>query len=511
MLLGILVAAALLRLINISSEPFWCDEVLSLDIATTFGSVSEMLRYLAQVEFHPPLYYLILRPWTALFGTTEAAVRSLSLLFSLGCVALTYRLAARMFEDRRVGLVAAGLMAVLPLQIEFGQEGRPYAMFCLMGLVAACAVWEHLDSGRKTWAVLYVAATAAGLYLHYSYGFVAVAIAAWWLVEVSAAHRERSRRLLTWAVAQAAVFVAFWPWLDNFLYKILLGGFDIFGLSRVTTPLREPNFFGDLLDSVVWVTKDVRIPAIQNLAVGLAVGLFIWVAATNRRRGGADHRRQYAVLIELAVIPAALFLLAPQSFPYTTLVQRHMIWLTVPIAITVAAVAVRAGRRKGAMLLAVLAASLLPYIVGVVGNDAYFDYDYRLEEGAEYINEHYAEGDVVIVAFSILRSDLTHYLRDDILVETLIPVDYDGRDVWRGRHTLGLVENEIQVRTPSTSRGDVFAKLDRIERKHAPGRIWIYGLTQRDYKAHDWFNEEDWRRSFGSVGDILRLDLYSRK
>ncbi|MEA3248908.1 MAG: glycosyltransferase family 39 protein [Patescibacteria group bacterium] len=511
-LAGIVALAALLRLINIAKEPFWGDEILSLDIATSFGSMAEMLRYIAQVEFHPPLYYIILRPWTMLFGTSEVAVRSLSLLSSIGIVLLVYVLAKRMFDDRRVGLIAAGITAILPLQIEFGQEARPYALFCLLGCVAALSVWEYLQTRRRAWAYVYFFATVVGLYLHYSYSFIAIATALWWVMAVASPAKERGQLLFKWFAVHAAIFVAFWPWLDEFLYKIFLGGFDIIGLKRNLVPIREPNFFGDLFDSVIWVTKDEYVPAIQNLAVALAVGVFIWMAVRLiRGKREAGSGKPFAALVTLTVTPAILFLFAPQSIPYTTLVERHMIWLTVPLTIAIAAVVVRSGKRRGAMLLAVFVASLLPYIVGIVGNDAYFDHDFRLEEGAEYINEHYVEGDVVIVAANILRSDFAHYLREDIPMETLIPVQFRGEDVWRGRHVLGLIENEIQVRIPQTSREEVFAKFDWITEKHSPQRIWVYGLTQRDFKAHDWFEERDWRRSFWSVSDILRLDMYIKR
>lgn len=512
-LTGILVLAAALRLINISKEPYWCDEVLSLDIATTFGSVSEMLRYVAQVEFHPPLYYLFIRPWAALFGTSEASIRSLSLIFGLGIVFMTYVIARRMFADRRIGLLAAGIVAILPIQIEYGQEARPYTMFCFAGCVAVYAAWRHLRSGGRAWAVLYVAATVFGLYLHYSYMFIAAATTLWWLVEASTVRGQRDRRLLDWLAAHAAVFIAFWPWMDKLAYKLLLGRFDIFGLKRNLVPYREPNFFGDLFESVIWVTKDRYVPTIQNLTVALVIGLFIWLAvkvACERKRK-QDSGRTFAVLTALSVIPAVLFLVAPYSVPYTTIVERHVMWITVPIAIIIAAVAVRSGARRGSMLIAVFIASLLPYIVGIVGNDAYFDYDFRLEEGAGYINEHYREGDVVIVSVSILRSDLMHYLREDIPVETLVPVQDKGFDIWRGRHVLGLVENEMQVRIPNSSEEEIIGKFDWVERKHEPRRIWLYGFNKKNAWIDNWFDEETWRRSFRSIGGILPLDMYTKR
>jgi len=512
-LAGILALATALRLINIGKEPFWCDEILSLDIATSFDSASEMLRYLAQVEFHPPLYYLIIRPWVGIFGASEVSLRSLSLIFSLGIVFMVYVIARRMFNDRRIGLLAAGITAVLPLQIEFGQEARPYAMFCFAGCLAVFAVWEHLRSGRRSWLVLYAAASAIGLYLHYSYLFIAVATALWWFAESTPGGKDRRRRMMDWLMAHAAVFVLFWPWMDDLLYKILLGRFDIFGFERNLVSSRAPNFFGNLLDSVIWVTKDNYVPVVQNLAVALAIGVFVWVAV-KMVSGGAGERgsgRTFGALVSLAAIPAALFLVAPYSIPYSAIIERHVIWITVPIAIVISAVAVRAGMKRGAVLIAVFIASLLPYIVGIAVDDSLYDSYFRLQEGAEYINEQYKDGDIVIVPISILRSDFAHYLREDVPIEVLTPVQYRSHDIWRGRHVLGLIENEVQVRIPKTSRTEVFDKFDWIVDKYDPQRVWIYGARGDDYKIHDWFDDGVWRHGFRSIGGVLQLDLYSKR
>ena len=87
-----IVVGALLRLINIAAEPYWVDEVLSIDIVTHFPTYGEMFRYLREVEFHPPLYYAVLKSWVAAFGTSEAATRSLSLIFGIAVIPLTYAL-----------------------------------------------------------------------------------------------------------------------------------------------------------------------------------------------------------------------------------------------------------------------------------------------------------------------------------------------------------------------------------------------------------------------------------
>ncbi len=87
----------------------------------------------------PPIYPAAGLLWTEWFGHSDAAMRSLSVVFGVASVPLLFGIGRRLF-DWRVGLVAALLMAVSPYQVYYSQEYRYYAMFlafCLasMGLL----------------------------------------------------------------------------------------------------------------------------------------------------------------------------------------------------------------------------------------------------------------------------------------------------------------------------------------------------------------------------------------
>ncbi|MFC7541910.1 hypothetical protein ACFQU2_23865 [Siccirubricoccus deserti] len=90
--LGLVTLAAIaLRLWRIDAAGYWSDELFSifwvrqgLDVLWGVG---------LHVETTPPLYYTLLKPWTAAFGETELAGRGFSALFSALAVPLTYRLA----------------------------------------------------------------------------------------------------------------------------------------------------------------------------------------------------------------------------------------------------------------------------------------------------------------------------------------------------------------------------------------------------------------------------------
>ncbi len=146
----ILLLALSLRLVNLQAEPYWGDELLSLDIVEQYrGDLSGMIHYLREVEVHPPLYYIFLKYWTTAFGQETGAVRSLSLFFGLGLIYLSHLFFKKIFNNKNVGLLAAFFTAILPIQIEYSQEARPYIIFTFFGLLSAYFLWQYFYTKKK--------------------------------------------------------------------------------------------------------------------------------------------------------------------------------------------------------------------------------------------------------------------------------------------------------------------------------------------------------------------------
>jgi|GEM_PF-1328455 len=529
----IVLVGAVLRLINLGAEPYWHDEILSLDIATHFESVRTMLRYIGEVEFHPPLYYVLLSLWTGLWGTGEIAVRSLSVIFGLAVIVLTYLAGVRMLGSRKAGLAAALVTALLPMQVEYSQEARPYIFFCLCGLLCALAVWERSGRRGRYWLAAYVLSAVAGLYLHYSFLFVFAPLAAWWLLDSLfwEPAEGRSRRLITWIGAQAAVAVGFFFWVDSLLYKVFLGQYVIMGMPRTIPALRTPEFFDVLIHDVIWMSKLGVMTKIEALAPLIAKVLLVLVVVAVLRKvdvRSKTHGRPLLFIGWMFLVPIVLFFLSPQAVPYSTIFYRHVIFATVPFALLLGYLFANLRTRHALAFMAVFVATLIPVTSAVVDNDFKWDQDHRVEEAAQFINEYYRTGDIVILPASTTRSNLSHYLRPEIPAMSIMPYPYFDVDIWNSRHTLGLIENEAQVRlslqamglqtidiesadrgaAPGTSRTQAREKLERLVRLHRPPRIWIYGLNQDAQTIHGWFLENGWRRAFRNVADIIRVDLY---
>jgi len=116
-------------------------------------------------EPHPQGYYLLMFFWTKLFGTSLASIRFPSVLFGVGAVALVYVLAS-MACNRRVGLIAAALLAFNGHHIYWSQSARMYSMACFLGLASAIILLALLQQSRRRPGLEagYVVVTFLGLF-----------------------------------------------------------------------------------------------------------------------------------------------------------------------------------------------------------------------------------------------------------------------------------------------------------------------------------------------------------
>ncbi|HRQ12884.1 MAG TPA: glycosyltransferase family 39 protein [Promineifilum sp.] len=288
-LLSLLLTVFGLRAHRIGEQRVWWDEGWSVWVARF--SPLEILRQTGN-DVHPPLYFELLHVWRALSGDSEAGLRLLSAFLGLLTVAMTYALGRRMARGTLsppaatlAGVLAALFLTVSRFTIAWSQEIRMYALASLLAVLAVWAARRVWALGRRSDAVVFVLATAGGLYTLYLFAPVWVAINVAWLWTWRAA-ADRRRAFLHWVGLQLVVPALFLPWL-----WYASSGF----LSTASaTPIRLLDFL-----HIYWTVLTVGIPVnvaqfnhltLPAAAVFLAaVGAV--VVAVARRRPTAVSRR----------------------------------------------------------------------------------------------------------------------------------------------------------------------------------------------------------------------------
>ena len=224
-LVVLFVLAAVLRVAGLTSQSLWADEGNSVRL--TERPLSLVIDA-ARADVHPPGYYLVLWSWARLFGQGEAAVRALSVVIGVLLVGLVYLLGRR-FAGLRAGWFAAFCAAVSPFQIQYAQEVRMYILVAFLGACAAYAFlrWlEAVESGQDrpwSWSAWYVLSISAGVWTHYSFPVVIVALnvawCVWWLQRRGT--NGWGRTALWWIALHVVATVLYLPWLPTAWNRIL--------------------------------------------------------------------------------------------------------------------------------------------------------------------------------------------------------------------------------------------------------------------------------------------------
>ena len=157
-----------------------------------------MIDQLARTEGNPPLYFSLLDGWMGAFGTSEAAVRSLSALIGTATIPLAYAIGRRL-ATQRVGLVLAALVAFNPLLVWFSQEARPYALLVFLSGLSFLLFASALELPTRRRLAGWAVASGLALATHYFAGLLILPEAAWLI------HRVRPRRDALLAVAGFAM------------------------------------------------------------------------------------------------------------------------------------------------------------------------------------------------------------------------------------------------------------------------------------------------------------------
>jgi 4-amino-4-deoxy-L-arabinose transferase-like glycosyltransferase len=209
--LALILAAALgIRFWGIGAQSLWHDEVLTtLSASVPFTQVIDSVEH---NENKPPLYFFVMNLWVRAAGMSEAALRWPSALFGAAAVWVIYLLGRDLFDDRRVGLIAALLLAFARFHIAYSQEARTYSLMFLLMLLA-CWLAVRMTRRRATGdQVGYVVCAALAMYAHPFAAFALLAINVYY-VACNVLGTKPATDLRRWIILQFAFTLLFAPWL----------------------------------------------------------------------------------------------------------------------------------------------------------------------------------------------------------------------------------------------------------------------------------------------------------
>ncbi|MFL5867723.1 MAG: glycosyltransferase family 39 protein, partial [Thermoleophilaceae bacterium] len=271
LVLALVVLAAALRFGTLDAKGYWQDEAQTA-LLLRHGFL-DMLGRLPDLRGAPPLYYLVARGWSALFGTGEVGLRSFSALLGVAAVPVAY-LSGRELISGRAGLLAATLVATNPLLVWYGQEARAYAMLVVLAGLAFLFFARALGDGNRRdlwlWAISSVLATATNYFALFPF----LAEAAWLL---RAGRLPVPKRAVRTPLAVAGVLIVSLALLEGTLAS---RGAWIQGVSLFSRIVEIPG--------ILLVGFETPAPYVVAGLAGVLAAVGLWLVVA---RGSARERR----------------------------------------------------------------------------------------------------------------------------------------------------------------------------------------------------------------------------
>ncbi|MDR7520994.1 MAG: glycosyltransferase family 39 protein [Armatimonadota bacterium] len=430
--------AAVFRFASIGAKSLWFDEAYAFFAAAR--PLQDVVAFAAADDVHPPLYYVLLSVWIRLFGTGEAALRSLGAAASSLTVGATWWLGRRL-GGPWVGGVAAFLAAIAPLQVLAAQEARMYPLLGFLTVVSWSALLGAAEGNRRAWP-LYVAATVLALYTHY---FALLTLAGQAVFVLVAAPRRRQ----AWLVSLLAAVVLFAPWLDEFFATLASGrGWPFFrppvGVGMLTGLVGLFSFGGHLFGfadyfslGTATVTRQlmVLLPFLGLLALGSAavwrrprtfwllagyLGVPVVVAFVFSLRFNVFYPRYFSFAFPAFALLVAFGML------------RLSAWLPVP------------SRRAGLLVLVLAYLGINAWTLHeVYTNPQYARFDWR--RAAALLSRQAGPDDLIVAFPSFGRIALAYYFKGSQRVEHMTPQEFYGRIQAEIRPDPALVERNLEI------------------------------------------------------------------
>jgi len=169
-----------LRLISLN-QSLWLDEAITARVVNQYG-LREIVKMFSVADFHPPLYYWMLRLWTGMFSWGEISLRMPSVIFGVITVGLAYQL-GKEIKDEKAGLGEGMLTAINPLLIYYSQETRMYSLAVMWLMAVAVCFFRIEKEEKKINIILFNVFCFLALVSFYGSIFLIATMLAWWVIK----------------------------------------------------------------------------------------------------------------------------------------------------------------------------------------------------------------------------------------------------------------------------------------------------------------------------------------
>jgi mannosyltransferase len=488
------------RMARLDFQSLWRDEVDAIYFAVR--DLSETLSMFVQAAQNGPLYFLSLRPWFAVVGSSEFALRFPSAAAGTLSVLLVWHVGRRLLpaapEVRmpasaawvNVAALGALLFALNPYQIWYGQEGKMYATNTALALLATWLWLRGVDTGGwRTW-LAYLVAVSAAMYVHLLMVLLIPLHLLWFFIAWPLARRHwRGYGLALAGLTLPYLPMLWWHWM-LLTSPEKLSGFNFTPLDAMLPALALSHARGFITATPLWWLA----PVFFLLGAGLIFGVTMI-----GDRGDAMHTplapaRRLALLVSWLLLPITMIYIISLRQPVFT--ERYIIWIG-PAALLLMALGLRVVAANSGRLALPLTAIFLIYVLGLWSGLAWQQktqvIKYDLRSAMQYVDQHRSRDDLLILQIPHQEWAYRYYTSD------FGPNPFTGSDVRLGWWGGGPYTN--WGRTDAVETREVELYMDNLTQN--ADVVWVL-LSE----ATMWDNRRMMERWLQTHGELQEQQLY---
>jgi len=254
------------------TQSFWRDEAFSYFMAKK--SILEII-FLTTKDFNPPLYYLVLHFWMKVFGSSEIALRSLSIIFFWATIYVAFLFLVNVIKMKEKKPTLYLVLFIINPLLYYAFEARMYTMFAFL---AGLSYYAFCKKNYR----LYLFATISGLFSHY-FMILVVFSQLFFLIINKKSFKDFKRTVIYLSL------LAFSPWLVFFFSQNSLPNTfwltkphlkDMFGIFGIIYTGNEVAFYpGDLISKI----QNNVIYLSFVLLVIIAIGIYFYIKKLSKK------------------------------------------------------------------------------------------------------------------------------------------------------------------------------------------------------------------------------------
>lgn len=165
----VIIISTIILSITIFNTNIWFDEAYSLGLINQ--SMLDLIT-IAIHDVHPILYYIILKIFSLIFGTSTIVARAVSLIPVIILLIFGFTHIRKEFNEK-AGLLFSFFVGFLPIMVQYSTQIRMYTYSILFITLTAFYAYKIFKYGNRKYWIIFVIFSLLSAYTHYFALFVA--------------------------------------------------------------------------------------------------------------------------------------------------------------------------------------------------------------------------------------------------------------------------------------------------------------------------------------------------